>query len=82
MSPRKTQSNSGEDVITIVHDPLPLEEGGFKPGARLARRTARDTLELGNFKRGTILRDRRLTYMVVGNKKYLLFWAENQKPGY
>ena len=36
-------------IVQIVHDPTPLHEGGFAPGARMSYLEMRATLKIGHF---------------------------------
>ena len=56
-------------TIEIVYDPLPWDEGGFKPGAKLAFGHLEDMLKLGGLVTGTQFVRKGKRYQVVKGKR-------------
>lgn len=55
------------EMVVIICDPLPLEEGGFSPGATMPARGFVETLRMGYITEGTTVRRGGKVLRVMGN---------------
>ncbi len=58
-------------TYTILKDPIPLTEGGFRPGVALGVHEVREMIKMNSFQNGTILKDGKNKYIVRNGKLIL-----------
>lgn len=63
-------------IVEIIYDPLDILDGGFQKGAEIQNCQAKIMLQMGNFTPGTIIKDDRNYYRVLGHQLYKIDGSE------
>lgn len=58
-------------TYTILKDPIPMTEGGFRPGVSFGAHEVKEMVKMNSFQNGTILKDSKNKYIVSNGKMIL-----------